>query len=190
MTTITEALDAMFPSDPLIPAMVSACDRDPASFAVYCKCEGWRRFWDHPSTDKNLAAYLRNPEWPRRAVDLCRRYGVPTPTWAAAWAVAVALNETRRPSNKDLERAELLDAVLVEITEPGPNGPGARLITGGLALAAVPRGYAVAPVVADALGLKLDTAERLVNLLSAELSSLFDAPVITTTGKAAGKKTV
>jgi len=108
----------MFPGDPLLAEMEAACNREHVAYAVYMKCQQWRLLWQHEDgAKKHLRAFLRNPEWPTKALTLCAARGIPAPTWVLEWAVDLANGLAKASNVKNKDTAKRIERALNEISE-------------------------------------------------------------------------
>ena len=131
--TLADRLATMFPGDPMLPAMVAACERDDIALAVYMKCEWLQALWTHPRCEeKHIRAFLRNPAWPARALELCHRYAVPAPGWVNCWAVDLAEARGKPPSASDFSRAKRVDKAFQVMSEPARGEHAKKQITDAL----------------------------------------------------------
>lgn len=152
--TFADRLAAMFPGDPMLPALAAACERDDRAFAIYLRCEWLRALWTHPRGEtKHLRAFLRNPAWPARALELCHRYAIPAPAWVNAWAVDVTTGKATPPRAADHKRADRVGAALSVMASPS-------------------RGLPLEDQVASALAYNVSDANRMRSALDAFLDSL------------------
>lgn len=118
MKAVRKSLAEMFPSDPLIPEMEAACARKAVAYGVYLKCRWWRLMWEHnASNGKHLRAYFRNPAWPAKALELCLKYHVPTPTWVLEWATDLAHERADAPTPKNWDTARSVERAASAIAE-------------------------------------------------------------------------
>lgn len=173
--TFADRLAAMFPDDPMLPAMVAACERDDRAYAVYLRCKWLHALWTHPRGDtKQVRKFLRNPVWPARALALCHspvardlltgeavRYEpVPAPSWVTAWTVDLSTGRAKPPGAADHQRA-------------------ARVISAVGSMASPKRGLPMADQVAIALALNATDASR----MSARLNEFLDTLDMPRAGK-------